>query len=61
MNTNTRHFLILPCVSGICTRLTWLGWFGIRLKPISGIDQAVLKFVAQIKVVKNQKLIILVL
>ena len=26
----------LQCVSGICTRLIWLLWNGIRLKPISG-------------------------
>ena len=38
--------LLIPCVSGIWTRLTWLWWFGFRLEPISGNDRTVPKIVA---------------
>ena len=32
--------ILIPCVSGIWTSLTWLWWFGFRLKPILGYYRA---------------------
>ena len=46
--------LLLPCVSAIWTSWTWLCWFDIRLKQISGNDWADPTIVAYIlKVVKS--------
>ena len=54
--------IILPCVSRIWTSLTWLWWCGFRLKPISGIDWATQRIVANVKSGQNwHKNIILLL
>jgi len=53
--------LQLQCVSGIWTSLAWLWWFGFRLDPMSGNDQATPKLMLTLKVVKSDTIIIILL